>query len=75
MCLPTWTDPDSDLMWQVEPTGGTMKWESAKTHCVDLDLAGHPDWRLPDIGEFRSLIRGCPDTELGSDSLHVRCVR
>ena len=69
----TWTDPepDSDLIWQVEPTGGTMQWDAAKSHCDVLSLAGHYDWRLPDIGELRSLIRGCPATELGSAKCKV----
>ena len=67
----TWTDSKSGLIWQVEPTGGTMKWDAAKTHCSDLDLAGHTDWRLPNIGELRSLIRGCPATEQGSATCKV----
>ena len=69
---PTWTDPDSGLMWQVEPTGGTMGWADANSHCSSLDLDGYTDWRLPDISELRSLIRGCPDTELGSSTCNVQ---
>ena len=61
----TWGDPKSGLTWQVAPTGGTMKWSGAKSHCAGLDLGGHTDWRLPTIGELRSLIRGCSKTEAG----------
>lgn len=60
----TWTDPASGLTWRVEPTGSTVKWNLAKEHCQDLSLDG-AGWRLPNIGELRSLVRGCPATEDG----------
>ena len=59
-----WTDASSGLAWQVSPTGGTMKWNDAKSHCANLDLAGG-GWHLPTIGELRTLIRGCSATEAG----------
>ena len=67
---PTWTDPTSGLTWQVTPTGGTMNWSDAKAHCAGLSLDGG-GWHLPDIGELRSLIRGCANTELGSGTCKV----
>ena len=60
----TWYDSASGLTWQVTPTGGTMSWSSAQTHCSNLALAGG-GWRLPHIGELRSLIRGCAATMTG----------
>ena len=60
----TWTDSSSGLTWQVTPTGGTMGWSAAKSHCAGLSLAGG-GWHLPTIGEFRTLIRGCPGTVTG----------
>jgi len=60
----TWTDPISGLTWQVTPKGGSMHWEEAKSHCSSLDLTGG-GWHLPTIGELRTLIRGCPATEMG----------
>ena len=60
----TWKDPTSGLTWQVTPTGGTMNSSDAKSHCAGLSLDGG-GWRLPTIGELRTLIRGCPATEDG----------
>jgi len=60
----SWTDPSSFLTWQDTPTGGEMSWASAKAHCTGLSLEGG-GWRMPNIGELRTLIRGCPATEHG----------
>ena len=40
-----------------------MSWSPATEHCQNLTLGGMTDWRLPTIGELRTLVRGCPDTE------------
>ncbi len=60
-----WTDPTSGLVWQNPSTGDEMDWDEATQSCADSDLGGHTDWRLPTIGELRSLIRGCPPNESG----------
>lgn len=57
-------DPLTTLEWQQTPTGGKMDWESAVLHCQALHLDG-TGWRLPAIGELRSLFRGCPATVTG----------
>lgn len=59
----TWKDPSSGLTWQVAPTGGSMSWSDAKSHCQGLSPAG--GWHLPTIGELRTLIRGCLATQAG----------
>jgi len=65
-----WVDPKSGLTWQAQPTGRKfekvlMNWSTAKQHCASLEFAGYSDWRLPTIGELRSLIRGCSTMHTG----------
>jgi serine/threonine protein kinase len=59
-----WTDPTSGRTWQMTPTGGSMSWSAATAHCQSLSLDGG-NWRLPTIGELRSLIRPCAATGSG----------
>jgi len=50
----TVTDNRTGLMWQQgEP--GAMTWEKALEYSKGLSLAGHEDWRLPNIKELESL--------------------
>jgi hypothetical protein len=59
----TWTDSLSGLTWQNPDSGNELRWTTAKEYCADLAQGGHTNWRMPDIRELRSLIRGCPATE------------
>jgi Protein of unknown function (DUF1566) len=61
--IEVWEDPTTDLMWQLNPTGGKMHYGGGKSLCRELILGDYDDWRLPTISELRSLIRGCPATE------------
>jgi len=61
-----WYDSTSNRMWQ-DPPAGSMGWDPAKDYCSNLLYAGHDDWRLPSIGDLRSMIRGCANTEIGGD--------
>lgn len=57
-----WTDPATGLVWQVEASGDYLDWSAAVAACDALALAGWHDWRLPEISELRTLIRGCEET-------------
>ena len=37
-------------------------WDAAKTHCENLEYAGHDDWRLPNLTELKSIVTGCAKT-------------
>jgi len=59
-----WNDPNSGLFW-IDPTAETnLSRQGGIDFCDQLMLDGKDDWRLPTLDELRSLIRGCPDTEL-----------
>lgn len=47
-------DSGIGLMW--EQGGGIVKsWEAALAYCEELDLAGHEDWKVPNIKELWTL--------------------
>ena len=66
-CLPPplWTDPSSGLTWVSPAPHAHKNWSEAKSYCSALVLGGYSDWHLPKIGELRTLIRGCTETEAG----------
>lgn len=48
----TVTDTVSGLMWQQAAMATPYDWQAKLHACASLDLAGHTDWRLPDIKEL-----------------------
>ncbi|OGQ84927.1 MAG: hypothetical protein A2289_01545 [Deltaproteobacteria bacterium RIFOXYA12_FULL_58_15] len=52
----TVTDNETGLMWQQTDNNTTMSWSMALQYCVNLTLASHDDWRLPNIKELGSLV-------------------
>lgn len=61
-------DAQTNLMWEALP-GEPLTYDQAEAYCENLSLAGHDDWQVPIVDDLRSLIRGCPDTELGGACL------
>ena len=65
-----WEDPATEYMWQVDPVNEYEQipdWVDGFEYCEDLSLGGYTDWHLPTIGEYRTIIRGCPGTETGGN--------
>jgi hypothetical protein len=52
---PTWTDPDTGLMWTIKDNGSDVNWNQARDYCSKLQLAGYKDWRLPTIEELQGI--------------------
>jgi gluconolactonase len=50
----TITDSDTGLMWTQVP-GAAVNWAGALNYAENLTLAGHTDWRLPNIKELETL--------------------
>jgi len=49
-------DAASGLMWQQGSSPQTMLWQQSLAYCENLVLAGHTDWRLPNVHELQSLV-------------------
>lgn len=52
----TISDLATGLMWQMRDDGQTRDWEDALEYAEDLELAGHDDWRLPNVKELQSIV-------------------
>ena len=52
----TVTDVATGLMWQQQDDGIIRDHADAITFCQNLSLAGHADWRLPNVKELTSLV-------------------
>ena len=52
----TVTDAALELMWQQKDDGQPRDWSQSLAYCEGLSLAGHNDWRLPNIKELQTLV-------------------
>ncbi|MBI5603761.1 MAG: DUF1566 domain-containing protein [Deltaproteobacteria bacterium] len=53
--MATWTDPETDLEWQME-SPGEMTWDGAMAYAGELIWEGRQDWRLPGVFELETLL-------------------
>ena len=73
----TVTDHNAGLMWQQGEATPDVTWEAALNYCESLSLAGHHDWRLPNIKQLRIIsddrrVRPSIDTTLFPGARPVR---
>ena len=68
-----WNDPDTNLSWQ-DPQKDAYDYSDpglpqpdALLYCEELVIGGYDDWRLPDIDELRTLVRGNSSTMTGGN--------
>ncbi len=50
-------DKKTALMWPVQDNGYDVSWQAAKRFCLNFNLAGYSDWRMPSQQELASLYR------------------
>lgn len=54
-----WVDESTGLLWEEEMSSTYRNFESSKAYCQGLIIGEFTEWRLPTIGELRSIIHGC----------------
>ena len=62
-------EEDAELVWQNPAALDQMKWQEAMDYCEALVLDESENWRLPTIGELRTLVRGCDAVVSGGSCL------
>jgi C1A family cysteine protease len=59
----TWTDSSTGLMWMVDSPNATYTHSQAESYCNNLGFGGYSDWRLPSLGELRTVDVGCTEMD------------
>jgi len=49
-------DSKTQLYWQQNPSNLKFNWQNAQNHCINLNVGGYSDWRLPNLYELKSLV-------------------
>jgi hypothetical protein len=49
-------DPKTHLIWTARDNGRDIDWRRAQDYCVQLELAGFDDWRVPILGELEEIM-------------------
>ncbi|MCF8372689.1 MAG: DUF1566 domain-containing protein [Bacteroidales bacterium] len=52
----TITDSATDLMWTKYDNGQGLYWDDALAYAENATVAGHSDWRLPNVKELQSIV-------------------
>ena len=52
----TISDKATGLVWAQYDSRTGMSWEEALSYAENLELAGHSDWRLPNVKELQSIV-------------------
>lgn len=61
----TYLDPATGLRWEADPPSSGVSRSQAQQRCEALSLDGVSDYRLPTLGELRSLVTDCSATRAG----------
>lgn len=61
-------DTKHKLLWQRRRSNMPMTHDNAAKYCQDLYIGDYGNWRLPTIGELKTIIHGC---QSGSDACQV----
>lgn len=66
-----WCDPATDLCWRHDVQ--EMNFATAESYCAGATWAGETNWRLPTIGEWIDVFRGCDNGTRPSDVIVSSC--
>jgi len=64
----TWTDPKTNLMWQLDHNPDQMDWDESIEYCSNLNYAGFSDWKLPSIPDLFTII----DFSKGNPACYIK---
>mgnify|MGYP001576208944 FL=1 len=60
---------DESLCWQKSTKPEPAKnWQDANEYCANLELGNKKDWRLPEVGELKSLVKAVPPEQVTIDT-------